>query len=153
LLRSDREVRDALIERFGPDVIGSDGANRAKLAEIVFNDAEQLEWLEELLHPRVARENLAWRREVARLPAPPALTVSEVPLLYETGAEKSFDAVVVITAPKELRAARRPPADNREQRLLDENEKLARADYTYVNDGTLEELDAFVADVIAKLTA
>jgi dephospho-CoA kinase len=153
LLRSDREVRDALVERFGPDVIGSDGADRAKLAEIVFNDAEQLEWLEELLHPRVVRENLAWRREVARLSAPPALTVSEVPLLYETGAEKSFDAVVVITAPKELRAARRPPADNREQRLLDENEKLARADYAYVNDGTLEELDAFVADVIANLAA
>jgi dephospho-CoA kinase len=144
-------VRRELVERFGADVIGSDGADRGKIAEIVFNDANQLDWLEELLHPRVAQENLAWREEVALRPQPPALTVTEVPLLYETGADKRFDAIVVITAPKQLREERRPLADDREQRLVPEEEKLALADYAYVNDGTLEELDAFVADVIAKL--
>ena len=40
-------------------MIGSDGADRAKIAEIVFNDPDQLDWLEELLHPRVVQENLA----------------------------------------------------------------------------------------------
>jgi dephospho-CoA kinase len=146
-------VRRELIERFGPDVIGDGGADRARIAEIVFSDQQQLDWLEELLHPRVVKENLDWRAEVARRPNPPALTVTEVPLLYETGADKRFDAVVVITAPKELRAARRPLTDDRESRLLPEQEKVALADFAYVNDGTLEELDAFVADVIAKLTA
>jgi dephospho-CoA kinase len=153
LLRSDPDVRRELVERFGSDVIGRDGADRAKIAQIVFADQDQLAWLEELLHPLVVRENLAWRDDVARSPDPPALTVTEVPLLYETGAEKRFDAVVVITAPKELRAARRVLADKREQRLLPDAEKVALADYVYVNDGTLEELDAFVADVVAKLTA
>ena len=153
LLRSDPNVRRELAERFGPDVIGGDGADRAKIAEIVFSDPDQLDWLEELLHPRVVEQNLDWRAEVARRPEPPPLTVTEVPLLYETGADKRFDAVVVITAPEALRAARRPLTDDRELRLLPEEEKVALADFAYVNDGTLAELDAFVADVIDKLTA
>jgi len=134
-------------------VIGEDGADRAKIAEIVFNEPAQLEWLEQLLHPRVARENLDWRAEQERKPNPPALTVTEVPLLYETGADRRFDAVVVITAPASVRRQRRPLDDDREERLLPEEEKAALADYTYVNDGTLAELDAFVADVVGKLTA
>jgi dephospho-CoA kinase len=76
-----------------------------------------------------------------------------VPLLYETGADRRFDVVVVITAPDHLRRRRRPQADDRERRLLPDEEKVARADYAYVNDGTLEELDAFVSDVVAQLTA
>ncbi len=133
-------------------MVGDDGADRAKVAEIVFNEPDQLEWLEELLHPRVARENLAWRAEQERRPDPPPLTVTEVPLLYETGADRRFDAVVVITAPESVRRQRRPLNDAREQRLLPEEEKVVLADYAYVNDGTLEELDAFVADVVGKLT-
>jgi dephospho-CoA kinase len=146
-------VHRRLVERFGPEVIGSDGADRPKIAEIVFNDPDQLVWLEELLHPRVVQENLAWRAEVMHRPEPPALTVTEVPLLYETGADKRFDAVVVITAPRPLREQRRPLTDDRERRLLPDDDKVALADYSYVNDGTLEELEAFVADVVAKLTA
>jgi dephospho-CoA kinase len=153
LLQRDPDVRRQLVDRFGPEVIGSDGADRAKIAEIVFNDADQLEWLEELLHPRVAGENLAWRAEQESRPDPPALTVTEIPLLYETGADRRFDAVVVITAPQAVRLERRPRTDDREQRLLPDEEKVALADYAYVNDGTLEDLDAFVADVVVKLTA
>jgi dephospho-CoA kinase len=153
LLRSDPNVRRELVERFGPDVIGSDGADRGKIADIVFNDQDQLDWLEELLHSRVAEENLKWRAEQESRPDPPALTVTEVPLLYETGADRRFDVVVVITAPQAVRSRRRPVGDNREQRFLPEEEKVALADYAYVNDGTLEELDAFVAGVIGKLTA
>jgi dephospho-CoA kinase len=147
LLRSDPDVRRELIERFGSEAVGSDGADRARIAEIVFSDPDQLEWLEELLHPRVVEENLAWRADQEG-----PLTVSEVPLLYETGADRRFDAVVVITAPEAVRRERRPPRDEREQRMLPEEEKVALADYSYVNDGTLEDLDAFVAAVIAKLT-
>jgi dephospho-CoA kinase len=132
-------------------VIGSDGADRAALAGIVFHDPEHLDWLEELLHPRVAQDHAAWLRELADGPDPPAVSVTEVPLLYETGADKRFDIVVVITAPPPVRAARRPIPDDREQRLLAEDEKVRLADYTYVNDGTLEELDTFVAGVMTDL--
>jgi dephospho-CoA kinase len=151
LLRSDPDIRRELVERFGPEVIGSDGPDRAAIARIVFNDPEQLDWLEELLHPKVVQDHSAWRQELAEGPDPPAVTVTEVPLLYETGGETRFDVVVVITAPADLRAKRRPIADEREQRLLPEDEKARLGDYAYVNDGTLAELDAFVAGVMADL--
>jgi len=153
LLRDDLDVRRAVAERFGTDVIGPDGVDRAAVARVVFNDPHELDWLEELLHPRVVQEHDAWREELARTENPPAVTVTEVPLLYETGGEKRFDAVVVITASPEVRAQRRPIADTREQRLLSEEEKVRLADYSYVNEGTLDELDAFVADVMARLRA
>jgi len=151
LLRSDPEVRRELVERFGPDVIGSDGADRAAVANIVFNDPEQLDWLEELLHPRVVQDHTAWRQQLAEGPDPPAVTVTEVPLLYETGGDKRFDIVVVITAPADVRAERRPIADERERRLLPEGEKVRLADYAYVNDGSLADLDAFVGGVMTDL--
>jgi dephospho-CoA kinase len=140
LYREDPEVRDALIERFGT-------TDRAAIAGIVFDDPGELEWLEALLHPRVVRAYEVWAADQTA-----QLTVTEIPLLYETGAEKRFDVVVVITAPPELRAKRRPVADTREERLLADEDKVRAADYAYVNDGTLEDLDAFVADVTAKLT-
>jgi dephospho-CoA kinase len=99
----------------------------------------------------IARTDL-WRKELSQLPEPPALAVNEVPLLYEAGAEGRFDAVVVITAPRELRAERRQ-LDEREERLIPEEEKLRRADFSYVNDGTVDELDDFVAGVVSTLTA
>jgi dephospho-CoA kinase len=82
------------------------------------------------------------------------LAVTEVPLLYETGGEARFDRVVVITAPKALREARREPlAGDRETRLLDDKEKTKRADYAYVNTGSLDELDRFVGSVVEDLTS
>jgi Dephospho-CoA kinase len=78
----------------------------------------------------------------------------EIDLLYEVGGEARFDRVVVITAPSKLREARRGGrTDDRESRLLPDREKVGRADFAYVNTGTPEELDAWVADVMATLSA
>jgi dephospho-CoA kinase len=153
LLRADEQVRQALLERFGNDVRGEDGEiDRAALARIVFADRGELEWLEALLHPRVLREHLVWREALARDSSPPVLCATEVPLLYEVGAETRFDAVVVITAPEGLRRQRtKVSPDERGQRLIPDEEKVRRAEYAYVNDGTLEELDAFVGSVVEDL--
>ena len=152
LLREDDEVKRAVVERFGPDVLDASGAvDRAAVGRVVFADREQLDWLEALLHPRVVREYGAWRAELARRPDPPRVAVVEVPLLFETGGEARFDKVVAITAPPEVRAARTSVADAREERLLPDEEKVRRADFAYVNDGSLAELDRFVADVLDRL--
>lgn len=155
LLQEDEAVRSALRERFGDGVFTAAGdIDRAAVAEIVFEDRAELEWLERLLHPRVVEEYLEWREELGRRPQPPALCVTEVPLLYEVGGETRFDKVVAITADPELRAARtkvRP--DERAGRLIPDEEKLRRADFAYVNDGSLEQLDAFVAGVVEQLTS
>jgi dephospho-CoA kinase len=100
------------------------------------------------------RRTEAWLEELASLPEPPALAVDEVPLLYESGSEERFDAVVVITAPRRLREERAGDRlDEREERLGSDEEKISRADFAYVNDGTLDELEAFVRDVVRTLSA
>jgi dephospho-CoA kinase len=146
-LYEDREVKAELAERFGT-------SDRRAVSEQAVGDRDALIWLEQLLHPRVIERTEAWRDELSRLPDPPDLAVNEVPLLYEAGAEGRFDAVVVITAPRELRANRAGNRlDEREQRLIPDEEKVSRADFAYVNDGSLEELDAFVADAVRRLTS
>ncbi len=155
LLATDPDVKRALVERLGEEILGENGApDRERIALRVFKDRNALEFLEKLLHPLVSREYLAWRDQLAALPSPPRVCVTEVPLLYEVGAETRFDKVVVITAPAKLREARRGGRkDDREARLLADKEKAKRGDFVYVNIGTLEELDAWVAGVMATLTA
>ena len=142
LIESDPEVRAALTERFGT-------TDRVRIGEIVFSDREELEWLERLLHPRVYERYERWRDEQD---AP--LTVAEVPLLFETGGERRFDAVVVVTAPEEVREPRALVSlAGRSDRLLPDEEKAARADFVYENVGSLEELDAWVAGVVRSLSS
>ena len=154
LLANDPNVKQALVERLGADILGDDGRpDRERIALRVFKDREGLDFLEKLLHPLVSREYMAWRDQLGALPDPPAVCVTEVPLLYEVGAETRFDKVVVITAPKKLREARRGGwADDREDRLTPDREKVKRADFSYVNTGTPDDLDAWVAGVMATLT-
>ncbi|MDX6513109.1 MAG: dephospho-CoA kinase [Gaiellaceae bacterium] len=153
LYTEDDEVRRAVLERLGPEVLDAEGRlDRAAIAPRVFGDAEQLAWLEGLLHPRVAAAQEAWRAGLAGSDDPPALAVVEIPLLYETGAEERFDAVVVVTAPAEVRAQRtKVLGDGRETRLIPDEEKIRRADFAYVNDAGLDGLDAFVGEVVAAL--
>jgi dephospho-CoA kinase len=153
LLRRD-DIREVVRRQFGNGVVGPDGQlDRGAIGTVVFNEPEQLVWLEQLLHPLVAAEYLDWREQLARLPVAPEVCVTEVPLLYETGAEERFDHVVVITAPEDVRRERSEVAlDEREQRLLPDDEKVARADYSYLNTGTVEELDEFVRSVMDDLT-
>jgi dephospho-CoA kinase len=155
LLRSDEDVRAAVRERFGDGVFGPEGQiDRGRIADVVFADPEQLDWLERLLHPRVVAAYLRWRDDLASRPDPPAVCVTEVPLLYEVGGDTRFDAVVVISAAPDVRVSRQVrPMQDRERRLIPDEEKLSRADFAYVNDGSLEELDQFVSGVVEKLSA
>jgi dephospho-CoA kinase len=153
LLRED--VKATIVARMGNGIVSPEGEiDRGALGTIVFNDREALLWLEDLLHPLVSAEYLSWRDALAELPVAPKVSVTEVPLLYETGAEERFDKVVMITAPAKLRRARSHVAtDDRESRLLPDREKLKLADYSFKNTGSIEELDAFVASVMEELSS
>ena len=148
------EVRAAVVERFGPGVLGGDGeVDRSALGARVFADDADRRWLEQLLHPRVSAALERWRGE-QEAAHPGALLVHEVPLLYEAGVADRYDAVVLITAPAELRSARRPEQfGQRAAMQLPEAEKAAQADHVYVNDGTPAELERWVADLVARLRA
>jgi dephospho-CoA kinase len=149
------DVKQAIVERMGNGVVGPDGEiDRGALGTVVFNDRDALTWLEDLLHPLVSAEYLQWRDDLARLDDAPRVCVTEVPLLYETGGDKRFDKVVVITAPSKLRRMRSDMATaDRESRLIPDKEKVARADYSFRNLGSLDELDAFVGSVMRDLTS
>ena len=155
LLATNDDVRAAMVAELGEGILDDEGRiDRGRVAEVVFADRVKLNFLEGLLHPLVAAEYLRWREQLAALSEPPAVCVTEVPLLYESGGEARFDKVVVITAPAKLREQRRRVArDDRDERLLPDKEKAKRADYSYVNTGSLEELDAWVGGVMADLTA
>jgi len=154
LLRDDPEVRSALLEHFGDGILDDAGnVDRAAISERVFGDRQALAWLEALLHPLVVAHYLGWRERLREQPEPPAVAATEVPLLYEVGGDGRFDAVVVITAPEDVRRARAEvsSAEQRESRLLPDEEKTARADFAYVNDGTRQQLDDFVAETMRAL--
>ncbi|HEX3686800.1 MAG TPA: dephospho-CoA kinase [Gaiellaceae bacterium] len=154
LLQEDEPVREALHERFGDAVFAENGeVDRGAIAAIVFADREALDWLEGLLHPLVVDEYMSWREQLAELDDPPRVSATEVPLLYEVGGQDRFDAVVVVTAPPEVRGVRSEvAAEEREPRLLPDSVKIAQADFAYVNDGSLEKLDDFVQAVLRELT-
>ena len=139
-------MRAAIRERWGDGAVG----NRQRIGEIVFDDPAELDWLEQLLHPRTRAR---WPTSGSRRSTRP-LAVVEIPLLYETGGEARFDEVVVdhrpARAPRGSGAAPSPTARRGSCRTT---EKVARADFAYVNDGSLEELDAFVAGVVENLSS
>ena len=147
LYREDQGLQAAIRERWGERVFGDDGeVDRGEIGQIVFADRAELAWLEAELHPRVRAATDAWLAEQTA-----DVAVAEIPLLFETGGQDRFDRVVVVTASPEVREARRGPVGDREERLVPEEEKVRRADFSYVNDGPLEELDAFVAGVMEEL--
>lgn len=142
LLDEDGDVREAIRARWGADAVG----DRKRIGEIVFRDRAELDWLERLLHPRTRAAADAW---LADVDAPIAFV--EVPLLYETGGETRFDKVVVVTAPAAVREERRAGLAEREARLIPDEEKVRRADFAYVNDGSLDDLDRFAGEVLEAL--
>jgi dephospho-CoA kinase len=152
LLSSER-VRDLLVGRWGPEVAPDGVVDRARVAEIVFERAEELEWLEATLHPLVGEEITAW---YAGLPENTRVAVVEVPLLFETGMEGAFDATIAIVADDEARVERagaRGTLDlsTRAGRQLSQEEKAGRATHVIANDGSVSDLEAALAELLHRL--
>ncbi|HEY0388547.1 MAG TPA: dephospho-CoA kinase [Gaiellales bacterium] len=144
------EVQRAVAEHFGAGVVDGSGAvDRAAIARRVFRDERERRWLEGLLLPLLAERFAQWRDE--RLAAGDALLVHEAPTLFEAGIEDRYDMIVLVTAPADIREARRPGAAERMAHQLPEDEKAARADVVYENTGSLEQLDRWAADLVARL--
>ena len=142
LLAEDDETIARVVERFGEDVRGERGIDRRVLGRKVFEDAEALQDLEEILHPRVREET---DRRAAASGAD--LFVAEIPLLFEGRGSGQFDFTVAVTAPDERRrewtAERGVDEEQRramEARQLPGEEKARRADVVVENDGDLDKL-------------
>src|SRR5476651_2373806 len=89
------EATAAIAARFGHDILASDGAvDRTKLGPIVFADASARRELEAIVHPAVHRAIAMGLRAFELLGDGP-FAIVDIPLLYETGAEKNFERVIV----------------------------------------------------------
>jgi dephospho-CoA kinase len=152
-LLDDEEVTAALVERWGAEVAPDGSVDRDRVGEIVFHDRDELAWLEGITHPRVGAHVLEWRQGLGR---DVEIAVVEVPLLFEAAMEDAFDATVAVVADDAIRDQRlrergQAGLEGREERQLDQAEKGRRADHVIRNDGSLEELEREVNELIGQL--
>jgi dephospho-CoA kinase len=146
------EVRDLLVEKLGDDVARNGQIDRSAVAAKVFGDDEKRKWLEEVLWPRVGERVAEFRESAQDQPA----AVVEVPLLFESGMEAVFDKTIAVVADEQVRAGRAAArghelVEARTARQLKQDEKAQKADFVVRNDGTLEELEAKLSEVLEKL--
>jgi dephospho-CoA kinase len=154
------EATIAIAERFGADILAADGAvDRRKLAPIVFADRAARRELEAITHPAVYRAINAGLRAF-ELMGDGAFAVVGVPLLFETGAEKSFDKVIVTACAAQTQLARLIERglteDAARQRLAAQwptEQKVARADFVVTTDRTFEDTNRQVDEIYRTLTA
>jgi dephospho-CoA kinase len=153
-LLDDDQVKAALVERWGERIAPGGSVDRDKVGEIVFEDRDELAWLESVTHPRVGAHVMEWRQA---LDPDVEVAVVEVPLLFEAAMEGAFDATVAVVADDALRDARlrergQGGLEGREARQLDQEEKARRADHVIRNDASLDALESEVSRVIEELS-
>ena len=145
--------------RFGPSVMLADGSlDRAALAAVVFDDATARADLESIVHPEVYRRISEW---FANQPAGTRMAIADIPLLFETGHEHDFDAIVVCACDPAEQLRRLVERDGLSEaaaqaRLAAQwpiGEKVARADYVIRTDGAFESTEAQVKSVHDALRA
>jgi dephospho-CoA kinase len=140
---------EAVLDAFGPAILAPDGTiDRWKLGEIVFRDPEALQRLEAAVHPATIAEVT-----LRILQATEPVIVVEAIKLIEAGLHRSYDALWVVTAPRQLQIERlvkvrgltEEEAALRVDAQPPQEEKVAVADLVLVNDGSLEALREKVA--------
>ena len=101
LMNTSKKIRKRLIELLGEKAYLDDKLNRVYIAKKVFNDADLLENLNQIVHPVVRKDFVKWTKKQN---AP--YVIQETALLFENNAQELYDSVILITAPKELRIER-----------------------------------------------
>lgn len=151
---------EKIVARWTPKILAPDGhLDRAALRKIVFSDQEQLEELNQIVHPEV--ERLRGRLVDQARKRGDRVVICDIPLLYERQMADRFDCVILVDAHRATRLDRLV-----KERGLPEVEamdmisaqmpaelKRARADFVIDNDGTLTQLERKVQDAWGKLTA
>lgn len=156
LYEGDARLRGALVARWGEEVAPEGAVDRGAVARRAFAEERERAWLEGQLWPLVGERVGEWiLRERARRPPPRALVV-EVPLLFEAGMERLYDATIAVVAREDIRsgrAAARGHAQEGERvaRQLSQEDKAQRATYAVCNDGTEGELEEKLSAILVKL--
>jgi dephospho-CoA kinase len=155
VMQPDSPAYRGVVKAFGSGILADDGTiDRSKLGVIVFGDAAALERLEAAVHPATITEV---DRRVARASAP--VVVVEAIKLIESGMQRRYDALWVVTAPRPVQIARlmsaRGLTEEEASLRVDvqppQEEKAALADLVIVNDGDLSDLRQQVEAAWARI--
>jgi dephospho-CoA kinase len=143
---------DAVVARFGPEILHPHGEiDRARLGRLVFADANARHDLEAIIHPAVYREIDQWFGSFTASGRSQA-AIADIPLLFETGREASFDRVIVAACPAETQVTRvmarnklsEAEARQRVASQMPIQEKRQRADFVIDTSGERSQTDAQV---------
>jgi dephospho-CoA kinase len=149
---------EAIVRRWGTSILSPDGhLDRAALRRVVFGNSNELEALNEIVHPEV--ERLRELRIAEARGRGDKVVVCDIPLLFEKKMVDNFDRIVLVDAPRPLRLERLVNDRGlRETEAMDmiaaqmpAELKRARADFVVDNATTLTELEGRVNDVWASL--
>jgi dephospho-CoA kinase len=153
-------VLSAIVRRFGPGVLRPDGTlDRGQLRAMVLASPAALQDLNAIVHPAVNRlRNL---RVAEARDAGARVVVTDIPLLFEVADPDSFDVVILVDAPEDLRRQRlfersglpRHESDRLMAAQLPSAVKRPRADYVIDNDGDMASLEARTAEIWSALEA
>ena len=146
------------IEEAFPGTTKDGAVDRELLRQRVFDDAGVLRRLESIVHPLVQEVRATFLARAGA--AGSSLVVLDIPLLYETGADRGVDAVAVVSAPEAVQKARvMARAGMTEERFsaimarqIPDSEKRRRADFVIETGDGLERARARVSEVIAALS-
>jgi dephospho-CoA kinase len=148
----------AVVRRFGTGVCEADGTlNRRKVGAIVFHDLQARRDLEQIVHPFVREMTERWFASLDPERVP--FAVADIPLLFESGRESDFDAVIVIACEPETQLRRLMARDGlgeaeARQRIAAQwplEKKIANADYVIRTDGTFDETNLQIDAVVSRL--
>ncbi len=144
ILATNPDVRKQVRKKFGNEAFINNKPNKSYLAKIVFSDPVKLRELERILHPLVIKEIEKRKKEIFQKQN---VIFIESALIYEADLEALFDFVVLITADREVRLKRKllqgMSEENfikREMNQIPDDEKRKRADFIFINNGSIEEL-------------
>lgn len=158
LLSPTTNLGRQVISLLGADIIVDKQIDRSKIAKKVFKEPTLLQSLENLLHPAVRDEIEKQYRQIAQQPSPP-LFVVEIPLLFETGADRFYDATIAVIADPEDSQQRfekstgydKEEYKRRMARQLSQEEKASRATYVIENKGSLADLHEAVTKLLCTI--
>lgn len=104
LLEEDARIRQEIVQKLDPSTYKADGSpDRARIREIIYQDAAKKSTLEAILHPVIRQ---SWSQEAREASAQSRIFIVDIPLLFETHAEKLFDLIVTVACSHETQLAR-----------------------------------------------
>ena len=148
----------AIVERFGPQALDSDGAlDRKRMATIVFSDPGARKALEAIVHPEVRRATDAWFASLD--PGRHPFAIADIPLLYEVNRDRDFESVIVVATSPEIQLRRLMDRDRlseaEAQRRIDAqlpiDDKVERADFVIRTDGSFDDTHRQVDELARRL--